>query len=166
MVRPVFPAYSHKGIQVLNLVSVGAVLAAVALTAWGMGRLPDSVPSHFDASGTPDDYRGKTFTWILPMASVVVYLGLTWLGRRPHRLNYPVTITPTNAKAQYENAAWLIAWIKCLIAVSLALLIYFQQRVGLGLTDGLPGWFLSATAGSVMAVSFLFIARSFQLENK
>ena len=45
------------------------------------GNLPDTVPSHFNAAGQPDNYSGKGFLWFLPALGTLMYVGLFILNR-------------------------------------------------------------------------------------
>src|SRR5947208_2792288 len=49
--------------------------------------LPAVIPTHFGFSGQADDWSSKKWLLLLPALSLVLYIGLTWLSRYPHKLN-------------------------------------------------------------------------------
>jgi hypothetical protein len=61
-----------------------------------------------DYQAKPDAWGGKIELLELPIVSVLLYPGLTWLARYPHKFNYPWTITKRNAKQQYRLAKSLV----------------------------------------------------------
>ena len=86
-------------------------------------RLPDSVPQHYDARGQVDAWGPLWMLALLPLLSLVMVAGMTWLMRYPHRYNFPWPITAENARRQYRLANDLlgivrtvIAWLFCLIS--------------------------------------------------
>jgi uncharacterized membrane protein len=66
-------------------------------------ELPDIIPVHFNASGTPDGWGRKATIWILPVITVVISLALILLPRMaPNSINYPVKITSANTESQFK----------------------------------------------------------------
>ena len=77
--------------------------------------LPQEVPTHFNAAGQPDAWGGKSTILILPLVTIVFYVGLTVLNRFPYIFNYPVEITAENAERQYRLAKTLVTMLKTVI---------------------------------------------------
>ncbi|HET7587741.1 MAG TPA: SdpI family protein [Gammaproteobacteria bacterium] len=56
------------------------VLAAFAVAAWFYPQLPDTVPTHWNAAGQPDDYTSKPWgPFILPLAMLGAWIALSVL---------------------------------------------------------------------------------------
>jgi uncharacterized membrane protein len=58
------------------------------LAVWN--KVPEIVPTHFNAKGVPDDYSGKAFALLLlPVMNVIIYFILFYIPRiDPRRKNY------------------------------------------------------------------------------
>jgi hypothetical protein len=149
--------------RVWEVISICSLAAVIVLTLLRMGQFPESVPSHFSAGGEPDRFALGDVMWILPLLSVAVYAGLSWLQRIPHRFNYPVAITPENARSQYANAVGLVRILKVVILGQLASLTFFQQQVALGIAESLPGWWLPVSVVCVVVALIAYLVRAFQL---
>ena len=150
--------------RVLEVVAIFSLIASIVLTVWHYSALPETVESHFNLSGVPDDTGPKKLMWLLPIMATVIYAGLTWLTRRPHALNYPVEITESNASAQYSNAVVMIRLLKTVILGQSASLIFFQHKVVLGHAEKLPGWWLPVTMICVLGTVVWYIVRAFRLQ--
>ncbi len=142
MTRPkIKPSYnfSEKLVQAMALFSL---IGLIALTVSAMPGLPEKIPTHFGANGSPDDWGGKGSLLLLPMISAVLYVPLTILERFPWVYNYVVEITEENAARQYRLARETLEWLKL---ITTALFFYLQWQTvqaAKGLSDGLGAWFL------------------------
>ena len=78
------------------------VLAALGTTAWLLVRypsLPDTVASHFDASGQADDWGPRWSVLVLAVVMLLLSLGVAAPSTRPQWFNYPLEITERTARA-------------------------------------------------------------------
>jgi len=91
--------------------------------------LPDSVPSHFNAKGEPDNYSHKSFLFFLPALSTVIYLSLFILNKYPHLHNYMVNITTKNAFKNYQFSSRVLRIVNFL-CVLMFTYINYQIIVG------------------------------------
>jgi uncharacterized membrane protein len=112
----------------------------VTIKSWPL--LPETIPHHFGVSGKPDAWSGKWILWLLPGISLVLYVGLTILGRYPHVYNYLWPITEKNAAAQYHLARTMIVALKAEIILLFAYLQQQTIQVALGKAGGLGVAFL------------------------
>lgn len=112
-------------------------LAAVALAAlffvtWsalaGPNRLPDRVPTHFDAAGTPNAWGSPGAIILLPVIACAVYLLITVVAFFPQSFNYPVRVTPLNRARLQQITLSMVTWIKAEIVALFATLqwVYVQ----------------------------------------
>jgi len=128
----------------LAAVAIIYMLAQLIIT-WP--KLPEEVPTHFNASGQADDWGGKSAMLILPMVALVMYAGLTILSRFPHLFNFPVPLTENNTVRQYRLAKSLVSFVKLDV---LAIFLYIQSftiRTATGEATGLGVWFIAYTMG-------------------
>ncbi|OGX89478.1 hypothetical protein BEN47_19635 [Hymenobacter lapidarius] len=71
-----------------------------------------------------------------------MFVGITALSKFPHALNYPSTITATNAPGNYRGAVQLLQGLKTGIALVFLLLVFRTYQTATGQAGGLGGWFL------------------------
>jgi len=144
-------------------------LAIVAL--WGLvisnySSLPDSIPTHFNAAGSPDEFGGKATLFILPITSTLTFFGLTFLNMFPEIFNYPVEITGENAPAQYRNTTRMMRYLKMILVVIFGFIVFKNIQVAHGIQEGLGNWFLPIATVFLFLPLVYFIANSFRIDKK
>ncbi|MEQ8623817.1 MAG: DUF1648 domain-containing protein [Vicingaceae bacterium] len=107
-------------------------------------QLPETIPTHFDASGNPDGYDSKDKLWNILSIGGVIYIVLTILNFSPHFFNYLTTITEENAARQYRLATTLLRRLKVLIAICFFEIAYGTIQIALFNSESLNAWFLPA----------------------
>src|ERR1043165_7448180 len=80
--------------RAIEIAALLATIAVCAILAAYWPRLPERIPVKFGLNGEIKEWGSRSLALFLPLLSLAMYLGLTLLGRYPHRYNYPVTITP------------------------------------------------------------------------
>jgi len=140
--RPVLnlPLSSLDGF--VEFASVAALLFLLVSTALYWSALPERVPTHFGLSGRPDAWGAKSSLLLLPIFAIVLYAGMTILGRFPHIYNYPVQLTEENVERQYRIARTLIGWVKLEVVWTFALIQWETMRVVFGKAEGLDLWLI------------------------
>jgi len=63
----------------LELLALLLVILTFYIALSNYSLLPDTIPSHFDASGNPDELSGKGTIWVLPIISAVFFLLFTFI---------------------------------------------------------------------------------------
>lgn len=128
---------SISGSVIEILAFVGLLLhALIILGMWN--SLPETIPVHFDFAGQADAWGDRRDLLLLFGLSVLIYAGLSWLGRYPHKFNYPWKITLDNAERQYLLARIFVKVIKCEIVWLFTIItlqaigISFERASGLG----------------------------------
>jgi uncharacterized membrane protein len=101
--------------KALELLSIAAllILCWIAWAAlWGSNRLPDRVPTHFDATGHPNAWGPPTGMILLPLMAAGLYLLLSIVSRFPGAFHYPVRATRLNIERLQTITLDMIAWLK------------------------------------------------------
>jgi uncharacterized membrane protein len=132
-----------EGIAILGLLTI------LGTAIYNFPKLPDTIPTHFNASGQADGYGDKYFFWILPGISVFLYLLLILINLIPHKLNYPVKITLQNALKQYTMGTRLIRYLKMIL---IWLFFYINYSIVQNIShtgQGLGLWFLPVFLGFI-----------------
>jgi uncharacterized membrane protein len=145
-----------------EVVAGSGLLFHIVLIARAWAILPSTIPVHYGFSGQPDAWGGKAELLALPVVSVLLYLGLTWLARYPHKLNYPWTITERNAEQQYRLAKSLVGAVKALLIWLFTAISWQTIRVATGQAGGLGGAFVVVILGitGITVVVYVLLARS------
>lgn len=143
--------------RLVEVIGIVAVLTLITLPLYFYSQLPDTIPSHFNWSGTPDRYGAKNTIFLFPLIGIVAYFILAQVIKFPHIFNYPVEITPENAKRQYTIATKMIRYLNVTTTVVFAYLTFGMIRTALGQQNGL-GQFIMPL---LLALVFGIIGYSF-----
>lgn len=109
--------------RILEIVSLAALVFLIFITAralYGSHRLPDHIPTHFNAAGQADGYGSPKMLLIFPGFATIAYLLMSLVSRFPAAFNFPVRVTPLNRKRLEELALSMIAWFKTEVVVFFA----------------------------------------------
>ncbi|MDZ7607116.1 MAG: DUF1648 domain-containing protein [Cyclobacteriaceae bacterium] len=153
------PPLSTLDVVLEGLAAVGVfIMFAQLIRVWS--SLPEEVPTHFGASGAPDDWGSKSTLLILPMVALVIYAGFTILSRFPYIFNFPVKVTETNYLTQYRLAKTLLSFVKVTVIGLFLFIQIFTIRIAFGEAAGLGVLFLLLTlaASFVPIVVYLVLA--------
>jgi uncharacterized membrane protein len=150
-----------------NLELIGKLFLVLmwGLTVYTYLKLPDTIPTHFNASGKVDDFGNKMTLLILPILATLMYLGLTLLNKYPYIFNYSTKITQENAQKQYTIATRLLRILKLVILIIFSLIILIVYFTSIGITNGLSFWFLPLTIILIFIPTVISISQSFKKKN-
>ena len=97
--------------------------------------------------------------------AILIYVGLTILGRYPHAYNYLVPITAQNAAIQYRLGRSMVIWLKAFCVWMFVGIVWGQARVALGDADGLNPMIIVGFVIAIHLVMVVFLYRSFRYRN-
>jgi uncharacterized membrane protein len=126
----------------LELLSTIVLVVMSCLAVFVYLKSPDIIPSHFNASGKPDDFSDKSVIFILLFIGILTYFGFNQLVKFPHIFNFPVSTTKGNAERQYELAIRMIRFLQLAILITFTVIILMTYLTNIGISDGLGTWFL------------------------
>ncbi len=81
-------------------------------------QLPARVPTHFGASGRPDEWGSKMAFLAVPIIGTLTYVLMTVISQFPKLMNSP-WLTPGNEQRQYEISRHMLLWMKLWIGLLL-----------------------------------------------
>lgn len=143
-----------------EIVAVVFLVILVGLPVFYFGELPEKVPVHFNAAGQIDDYGSKASLIVLPLTGLFMYGLLTVISLFPHIFNYPVKITPENARVQYSLATRMLRILKTVILVMFTFISYQTIRAAAGKTGGLGKVFLPVFLIITFGVVIVYLTQS------
>jgi len=120
--------------------------------------LPDTVASHFNSKGEPNEYNNKSIILLLPSIAVIIYTGLFLLNRFPHMHNYMINITEDNALKNYRFSTRIVRIVNTLCIIMFTYLTYQIVESAKRSSSSLGTWFLPVVIGtSILLPIFIFI---------
>lgn len=146
--RPIIDVPVEPMDLIIDLVSVTLLIIMMGYTLYAFPGLPDTIPIHYNGSGEVDGYGIKTTIWLLPVISIVMFVGLFILNKYPHMHNYMVNITEENALKNYRFSTRILRVVNFLCMLLFA---FIQYRMILGAhrtTTGLGDLLLPIIIGS------------------
>ena len=115
--------------------------------------LPDRVPSGFDWRVRRGEVHRSSFLWILPAVSLAVYVVMTVASRFPHRGNFPVQVTGSNAPRLYAMARWLLNVIKLQVIAPMGYIEWKMVQTARDNAAGLNQWVFVVLVAAVMGTA-------------
>ncbi len=157
-------AFYSPGWLLVEVISLVAMGATVALPTWHYASLPEQVPMHFDATGQPDNYGPRAMIWLLPAVAAMLWTGLSVLSLFPHVYNYPYTLTDENRARQHRNARQMVITLKMLVTLLFASIVWQVIETALGRPNAIANWVFVGVLVSVFLVVGFFIWRGARLQ--
>lgn len=139
--RPVIDLPLTASEIILEISGVLTILATYFLLVRYWAVLPAKIPTHFNLSGTPDNWGGRESLLVLPVLGTLMYAIMRLLSKYPQIYNYPVEITEENAAVQYLLGRKVINWLRTLLVLLFGYLEWNSISVALGSSTGLGSWF-------------------------
>lgn len=147
----------------LEIICIAGIGLTVFWIVASYPKLPDTIPTHYGASGVADGFGSKSMLWILPVVMGITYVIQTIAVRYPHLFNYPIAITEENAARQYKNQVLMLRVLKPIIVIIFMHISYATIQNGLGVMHGLSPWLLPIAMISVFGTIAFFIIRVYIL---
>ena len=148
-----------------KLVDLLGWLILIALWGWTFthySTLPDTIPTHFNASGEADGFGSKASIIGLPVIATLLFIGVTVLNRYPHIFNYPTAITEDNALRLYTLATRMLRYLKLVLVLVFGGIEFMTIQNATGEEAGLGAWFLPLTLVLVFLPLIYFVFKSVQ----
>jgi uncharacterized membrane protein len=131
--------------RILDKAAFALVVLTLCLAAIYYGRLPDTIPVHFNTTGDPDRFGHKTTLLVIPAISLFLFIGLRYLSNFPESFNYPVKITVENAETQYQMGLRILYVLNLTFTGIFAYMTFATIQTALGKWNGLGKglfWFI------------------------
>ena len=153
------PTTADKLVDLLGLIML---LSIWALTTTHYSTLPDTIPTHFNATGEADGFGSKASIIGLPIIATLLFFGLTVLNRYPHIFNYPCPVTQDNALRLYTLATRMLRYLKLVLLLVFGGIEFMTIQNATGKAAGLGVWFLPLTLVLVFLPLIYFVVKSVQ----
>ena len=148
--RPVIEIEKQGFDHLIEVLIVVLVITTFFLPLIYYTDMPESIPRHYDATGSPDGFWNKGFIWFLPLLSLLFVTGFKRLSKFPHRFNYSVKITSENAKEQYRHALRSLNILLVICLCSFLYILWVTIQFSLGKSSGLGSFFIFIFLGLII----------------
>ncbi len=137
-------------------ISLYMILTLLILFYWN--KLSDTVPTHYDAEGTPDAYGSKMFVFFCPIVSFFLYLFMKFIEQHPVLWNIPVSTTSKNSDHIYLMTKNMLVTIRFILVIN-----FFHISVQIIRERSLGEWFVPVTLAVLFSVTLLYIIRIYKV---
>ena len=158
--RPIIKIDKEPFDQTLYTLGIFALIVLIAYPIFYYGTMPEPVPTHFNASGKPDNFGGKWTIFIIPLIGLGQFFFFNYLLKVPHKYNYPVKITAENAAFQYRNSVRMIQFLQATLTITFAWITVGSVNIALGKAEGLGETFLLCFVSAIVGGIIYFAYRS------
>jgi uncharacterized membrane protein YidH (DUF202 family) len=139
-------------------ISLAALTTVFAVVAAHWTELPAQVPTHFGASGFPNGWGDKSGLWVLPLTSVIVYIGLTLASRYQRFINIPFRIERNTPEVRRLLLSMSIV-LKTVLLLVFAYIAWANVNTALGRSEGLGRYFLPVSLALISTPLALYLLR-------
>ncbi|MCB0696473.1 MAG: DUF1648 domain-containing protein [Chitinophagaceae bacterium] len=154
--RPKIKITSGPADRMLDIISIVLVIGIWSLVLYHYNILPETINTHFDASGHVNGTGSKNTLFVIPIISTLLFFLFVALNRAPHLFNYPVAITEENALRQYSLATRMLRVLNTGLQVSMLATAYAMVRSQDSATVGI--WLLPLIMGlTTLPVVYYFM---------
>ena len=153
------PTSADKLVELLGWIML---LAIWGWTFTHYSTLPDTIPTHFNATGEADGFGSKASIIGLPVIATLLFIGLTILNRYPHIFNYPSPVTQDNALRLYTLATRMLRYLKLVLVLVFGGIELMTIQHATGKAAELGVWFLPLTLVLVFLPLIYFVVKSVQ----
>lgn len=127
---------------IFEIAGILGLLLLIGLPSFFYSRMPDEIPIHFGISGFADGWGAKKAIWLLPVIAIVIYLGLSFLNYFLIRTTPSGKLDAATEIRQKKGVYSLLQFLKAMLSISFAYLVFAAIQVSRGNQEGLGKWFL------------------------
>jgi uncharacterized membrane protein len=147
------PSVTDRLIEILGWLMLIIIWVIVIIN---YAKMPDSIPTHYNAAGNADEYGDKSSIFLLPIIASVVFVVMTVISQFPHIFNKAASI---NTPPSFTDATRMLRYLKLAIALAFFWIILRTTQTTSGKTTALGSWFLPVALALILVPVAFFIVR-------
>lgn len=139
---------------------VGAWIFVAVNFALALGYypdLPETIPTHYNASGQPDKFGPKAMIFLMPGIAFILAASMVYLSKFPHKFNYLTKITPENAASEYQRMRVLLRVVNALTSLLFLVVNWNTLQNATGVSKGLGIEFFIVFIAVVIVPPFVLL---------
>ncbi|MCB0462627.1 MAG: DUF1648 domain-containing protein [Flavobacteriaceae bacterium] len=142
---------------IIEIASISLLILMWCYCIFNYTELPDTIATHFNAAGVPDDYGSKQTIWMIPIIATAMYIGLFILNKYPHIHNYMINITEENALKNYRFSTRVLRIVNFLCVLLLTYVSYAIIESAFGKRFELGSWFVPLVIGFSIVLPIILL---------
>jgi uncharacterized membrane protein len=162
MERPKLPLKMHMFSKIFNTIALILFFVTILYIMTQWSQLPNQVPTHYNAFGKPDDWGHKGFIFLPLIISILMWIGLHFLEKKPHLHNY-VNIKKENIEQHYKNSSLMINALKNELLIIFSFMAWNDVSVSMRNESLLGAWELPLVFAIILGTLAIFIIRSIRI---
>jgi uncharacterized membrane protein len=99
----------------MEIMSLIGLVAMFCYIFYHYSKLPDSIPSHFDIAGNPDEFGSRIHVWVFPVISLFLYFFLPGVLRFRHIHRSSRFLRSVHTQRQYNGRVRLLRYQKMIL---------------------------------------------------
>jgi uncharacterized membrane protein len=135
-----------------------ALFAAIGDVALHWSMLPRRIPTHFDATGAPNGWGGKSMLLVLLATTSVVAAMLTVAEKYQRLINIPIGVNRDSPEARSTLRSMVIV-LKSVIVLTFFWIVDVTMRTAAGEAHGLGRAFLPIFLAGLLAPLVYYLVR-------
>lgn len=124
-------------------------------------QIPDQVPGHYNGAGEITRWGSKYELFIVPIISLIIYLGISLIEKFPEVWNTGVKVTEKNREQVYKELKNMIVSLNFFMVLT-----FTSLTVMTSLGKPLPSWFLPVDMLLIFGSMGIFIIRVIRASKK
>lgn len=134
---------------VLKVISFVVLILIWIFTIVNFKNLPETIPIHYNITGTPDGFGPKSTIWFETTLTTALFLFLMYVSKKP---NFPLLNIPQNIKKKPILTEFIVSILLLIIMLIFADINYEIIQNALGKTNG-----LSSIIHYLLGLVFIFV---------
>lgn len=130
--RPRFARKQTTFETICNVIGYGVFGLAFLYLIISYFNMPDRIPTHMNDFGQVEQTGPKYMALTLPLVIIPLIAMLQFLEKNPHLHNYPPHFNDDNAERMYRHSSQLFNYVKNLILLLFAHIMYRFTIIALG----------------------------------
>lgn len=136
---------------VFEVVGLFLLIALWVVAVWMYRHAPETIPTHFDATGTPNNYGSRLMLiWVAVGGTLAMLLMFVCAYFPSATVNLPVKLNTWPRRMMASRLVRILALLMGMLAITIILKIGFPE-------DVLPNWLFFAFVGLIVVMPLVFV---------
>jgi len=148
--------------SLLLKISWSIPIAQTGLIFYYWNRLPEQIPTHFNAKGIPDAYSSASSIWFFPIITLGLILLFAWFNKHMLKINVNKLGSRNNEELAITRS--MMATLLLFIVVLFFGILYGSILISLESIKSLSPWLIPIIVGGIVVILFWYFAHLFRLK--
>jgi uncharacterized membrane protein len=159
--RPKLKLISTKSDTIIILITLLILISIILFSLFIYINAPEIIPAHFDFEGNVTRYDSKVTILVIPIIATIISIGIHYLTKHPHLLNYPQSITEDNVEASYRQGIKLLEIINLLCMIIFFTILTYTYATIKEIKIPFQKWFILIPIIAVVFIPIIVAIKNF-----